>query len=248
VKLLRGWRPRDTVREKHVTLTLDGRAIPLTIRKNPRAKRIIVRLTGDGDGDGNAVSVTIPGRAAFDEGIEAARRNAEWIIQRLDAIPPRVPFADGATIPFLGRDHTIRHRPGGSAAVRVEGAEIVVAGPDSLLARRVDRWLKHQARGEIAARVAGKTERLGRPANRVTLRDTRSRWGSCSVQGNLSFCWRLVMAPEAVLDYVVAHEVAHLAEPNHGPEFWRTVETLTDQVEPSRRWLRRHGRTLHRYG
>ncbi len=244
MKLLQSWRARSTVREKHLTLGLPDRSIPLTVRKNPRAKRIIVRLTGDGGG----VSVTVPSRTAFDEGVRAAERNADWIIQRLDAVPPRILFADGAVIPFLGRDHAIRHRPKGRSGVCLDDGEIVVAGSDAALSRRVERWLKKQARSEISVRVSRKTARLGRPAGRITLRDTRSRWGSCSAQGNLSFCWRLVMAPEAVLDYVVAHEVGHLAVPNHGPEFWRTVATLTDEVDGSRRWLRHHGRALHRYG
>jgi predicted metal-dependent hydrolase len=237
-------RARGAAREKHVTISIHGRAIPVTVRKNPRAKRIIVRLAGDGEG----VSITVPARAPFGAGVRAAESHAEWIIQRLDAVPPRIPFAADAVIPFLGRDHAIRHRPAAAGGVRLLDGEIVVAGADALLSRRVERWLKTQARGEIAARVAQKTARLGRPAGRITLRDTRSRWGSCSAEGNLSFCWRLVLAPEAVLDYVVAHEVGHLAVRNHGPEFWRTVAILADEVEGSRRWLRRHGRTLHRYG
>ncbi len=244
MKLLQGWRPRASVREKHLTLAIEGRPIPLTVRKNPRAKRIIVRLAGDGYG----VLITIPSRTAFDEGVRAAERNADWIAQRLDAAPPRIPFADGAVIPFLGHDHTITHRPKGRFGVHVADGAIVVAGPVGLLPRRIDRWLRQQARGEISARVADKAARLRHPANRITLRDTRSRWGSCSARGNLSFCWRLVMTPEAVLDYVVAHEVAHLAVPNHGPQFWKTVSTLTDEVESSRHWLRLHGRSLHRYG
>ena len=244
MKLLQGWRPRASVREKHLTLAIDGRPIPLTVRKNPRAKRIIVRMTGDGD----RVLITVPSRTAFDEGVRAAEHHAEWIARRLDAASPRIPFADGTAIPFLGRDHTIRHRPKGPVDVDIVDGEIVVAGPAGLIPRRIDRWLRQRARGEISARVADKTARLGHPANRITLRDTRSRWGSCSARGNLSFCWRLVIAPEAVLDYVVAHEVAHLAVPNHGPQFWKTVSTLTDEVESSRRWLRRHGRSLHRYG
>lgn len=242
--LLQGWRPRGTLREKHVTLTFDGRPVPLIVRKNPRAKRITVRLAGDGAG----VSVAIPAGSAFDEGVRAAERNAEWIIRRLDAVPPRTPFANGAVVPVLGRDHVIAHRRTAAAGVRLLEREIVVGGPESLICRRVERWLKTRARHEICVRVKEKAARLDRPVGRVTLRDTRSRWGSCSAQGNLSFCWRLVMAPEAVLDYVVAHEVGHLAIPNHGPEFWRMVAVLADDVEESRRWLRRHGRTLHRYG
>ncbi len=244
MKLLQRRRAPGTVREKHFSLSLRGRSVPLVVRKNPRAKRIIVRLSGDGDG----VVVTVPARTAFDEGVRAAKRNADWIIQRLDAVPPRLPFADGVAIPILGRDHTIRYRAKGRSGVHLEDGELVVTGPDALLAGRVDRWLKKRARTEITVRVAAKTARLGRPAGRITVRDTRSRWGSCSSRGNLSFCWRLVMAPEAVLDYVVAHEVGHLAVPNHGPQFWRTVATLTDDVESARLWLRRYGRALHRYG
>ncbi len=244
MNLLQGLRSRGAIRDKHFTLGCHGRVIPVTVRKNPRAKRIIVRLAGNGEG----VSITIPSRMTFDDGMSAAERNAGWIIQRLDAVPPRVPFADGAIIPFLGHEHAIRHRPDGAAGVRLGDREIVVGGPDTLVPRRVERWLKVQARGEIAARVGEKTARLGRPAGRITLRDTRSRWGSCSAQGNLSFCWRLVLAPDAVLDYVVAHEVGHLAVPHHGPDFWRTVATLADEVDGSRRWLKHHGRTLHRYG
>ena len=109
-------------------------------------------------------------------------------------------------------------------------------------------WFKRQAREHIAPRVREKAQALDKQAGRITIRDTKSRWGSCSPDGNLSFCWRLVMAPDAVLDYVVAHEVAHLAELNHGPKFWRRVGELTADVEGSKQWLRLNGEALHRYG
>ncbi len=225
-------------------LKLDDRAVPLTVRRHPRARRIILRLAAEGDG----AVVTIPERASFDEGVTLAQNHAGWIISRLAAVPPRVPFIDGAVLPFLGRDHRVRHLPRSFPAVRREDGEIIVAGRVDDLTRRVTNWLRHQARIEISGRVGDKAANLGCVPGRITLRDTRSRWGSCSAAGNLSFSWRLVMAPAVVLDYVVAHEVAHLAHRDHGPRFWRTAATLTDDVDGSRAWLRRHGQSLHRYG
>ncbi|HIM77598.1 MAG TPA: M48 family peptidase, partial [Rhodospirillales bacterium] len=127
-------------------------------------------------------------------------------------------------------------------------SEILVAGRHEHVARRGKDWFKSQARELIVSRVREKAQTLDRKPGRITIRDTKSRWGSCSPDGNLSFCWRLVMAPDAVLDYVVAHEVAHLAELNHGPKFWRWVEELTADVEGAKKWLRLNGEALHRYG
>jgi len=173
---------------------------------------------------------------------------ADWILKQLDERLPRVPFADGEMVPLRGVDYRIRAVAGGRGAVRLEWSEILVAGRPEHVARRVKDWFKNQARELIAPRVREKAETLDRQPGRITIRDTKSRWGSCSHDGNLSFCWRLVMAPDAVLDYVVAHEVAHLAELNHGPKFWRWVEELTADVEGAKKWLRLNGEALHRYG
>ena len=151
-------------------------------------------------------------------------------------------------MPLGGVEHTIRHVPHKRGVVRRQGAEILVAGRPEHLARRIRDWFRKEARSKIGRLVGDKAAALNRTAGRITIRDTRSRWGSCSAGGNLSFCWRLVMAPETVLDYVVAHEVAHLAEPHHGPKFWRLVETLTSDMEASREWLKLNGEALHRYG
>ena len=225
-------------------LHLDHRAVPLTVRRHPRARRIILRLAAEGDG----AVVTIPERVSFEDGVALARNHAGWILRRLAAIPPRVPFVDGAVLPFLGHDHRLRHHPRTFPAVLREGGEIIVAGRVEDLPRRVGDWLRRQGRVEIGARVGDKAATLGRAHGRITVRDTRSRWGSCSAAGNLSFSWRLVMAPADVLDYVVAHEVAHLAHRDHGRDFWRAVAGLTEDVDAGRAWLRRHGRGLHRYG
>ncbi len=236
---------RTPVRETYVEL--GGKRVPVRIYRNTRARRIILRID-DRNGDGDGVSVTLPRRTPLREGLDLIHEKAAWVLDRLGGLPPRVAFADGASVPLGGVDHTIRHVLDGRGVVRREGAEILVAGGPEHLARRLRDWLKKEARSQIGRLVGDKAAALGRTAGRITIRDTRSRWGSCSAEGNLSFCWRLVMAPETVLDYVVAHEVAHLAEHHHGPKFWRLVESLTSDMEASREWLRLNGEALHRYG
>jgi predicted metal-dependent hydrolase len=116
------------------------------------------------------------------------------------------------------------------------------------LARRVRDYLVAQARSELASRARRLAARIGHNVARVSVRDTKSRWGSCSGRGNLSFSWRLILVPEPVIDYVVAHEVAHLAEMNHGPRFWRLVESLSPDSAAPRAWLKRHRNRLLSYG
>lgn len=231
-------------REKCVDLEIGGRAVPLRIRRHRRARHIILRIDTDNDG----AVVTLPWRTPLADGLDLARSKASWILEALAALPPKVPFADGALVPYLGIAHRVRHHPeGGGVVWRTEG-EIHVAGRPEHLARRLTDWLRGEARREIVARTAAKAAQLGRKAGRITLRDTSSRWGSCAASGDLSFSWRLVLTPESVLDYVVAHEVAHLAYRSHGPRFWRTVARLTADADGARAWLRRHGEGLHRYG
>ena len=117
-----------------------------------------------------------------------------------------------------------------------------------MLPRRLRDWLTTEARRDIVERVNRHAANLGLHAGRVTVRDQKSRWGSCSTTGALSFSWRLIMAPSFVLDYVAAHEVAHLAEINHGPRFWALVARTMPQTEEAKRWLLTFGSDLHRYG
>ena len=225
-------------------LDINGRRVPVRLRRNARARRIILRLDGAGDG----VVVTLPKHVSEREGLAWAHGQETWIAGRLADLPVRTRFTEGAVIPVGGVDHVIRQQPGARRGVWCEAGEIRVSGRPEHLPRRVTDWLRAEARRQLEPRVAETANRLGHTPGRVTVRDTRSRWGSCAANGNLSFCWRLVMAPELVLDYVVAHEVAHLKEPHHGPAFWKTVETLTPHMEPARRWLRDHGEALHFYG
>lgn len=225
-------------------LIIGNQTTALTVRRHPRARRMALRLAADGDG----VIVTIPPAAPFAAGVELARRNSEWIARRQAARPRRVPFAEGCVIPLRGVGHRVCHRPGQPGGVIVDAGCLNVGGSAGRLGPRVEAWLGGQARRDIAAEAEALAPRVRRPYGRITVRDTRSRWGSCAASGNLSFSWRLIMAPPSVLAYVVAHELAHLVERNHGARFWALVDTLVEDTAAARIWLKRHGPALHRYG
>lgn len=226
------------------TFHYGGREIELRVRRSARARRISIRVRPNGEG----AELVLPQRATLAQGLGFARRKADWIGGRLDAMAPRTPFADGAVIPYLGIDHHVRHWPGQLRFVDRADGEIRVGGATERLAARLEVWLRAEARAALGHASAEKAAAIGRAPPPVTVRDTVTRWGSCSAAGRLSFSWRLILAPEAVLDYVAAHEVAHLEEPNHGARFWALVARLTAAREDSRAWLRAHGAGLHRYG
>lgn len=230
-------------REKNISLELEGRVVPLTIRRHPRARNIILRIEPK-----IGSIVTVPWHTSFQEGIDLAKRKAPWLLRQLDAIPKPVPFAEGARVPLLGAERTVCHDPTSRRPVIVTETELYVSGQVEHLARRLTDWFKKEAKRVIGERVEEKTLVLGKGYRRISIRDTRSRWGSCSEDGNLSFSWRLVMLPESVLDYVVAHEVAHLKELDHSPAFWRTVDTLTADSQRARDWLKVYGERVFYYG
>jgi len=232
------------IREETVLLSVEGREIPLRVRQNPRARRLTLRIDA---AHGGAV-VTLPAATPLDEGVDFARRKSGWLLDRLDRAPKPIPLADGAEVPYLGELHLVRHAGETRGLIRRADGEIVVPGGIEHLPRRLTDWLKREAKRELSGRARDLAGRIGKPVGRISVRDTRSRWGSCSSNGNLSFCWRLILAPEFVLDYVVAHEVAHLIEHNHGPGFWKLVGELTDNTARAKNWLRRHGDSLQRYG
>ncbi len=191
-----------------------------------------------------------PAAIARRQALDFLIRNQGWLAARIAKLPAAKPFADGETIPLLGEPHLIRADTSRLRALpsRAEGTITVPGAPDHL-ARRLTDFLKAEAKREIGERARLKAGRIGKRVAAVTLRDTRSRWGSCTGSGRLAFSWRLIMAPEWVLDYVVAHEVAHLGEMNHGPRFWKLCAELTDaDPKAARAWLKRNGSALHAYG
>ena len=219
-------------------------AAGVAIRRSPRARRIQIRVAPVG----GAVELVLPPGATRADGLAFLRAKAGWIAERTANALSRVPFADGTVLPYLGGELTIRATGEARPGARRECGTLLVSGRPEDAPPGVEAWLRRAARAEIEPRVEEKAARLGARHGRITFRDTTSRWGSCSATGNLGFSWRLVMAPPPVLDYVVAHEVAHLAEHNHGKRFWAHVARLCENPETSRAWLRRNGASLHRYG
>ena len=211
--------------------------IEVRIKRNPRAKRFTLRLSRT---DGKA-TLTLPTRASMREAEGFALRQEGWLRAQISKLPDRAVLLDGGRLPFRGVDLKIAATAGRS--IRVENDKILVGGKHS--GARLQAFVKTEARNTLYPAVEKYAAQIGRPFNRITLRDTRSRWGSCSAEGNLMFSWRLVMAPPIVLDYVAAHEVAHLAEMNHSAAFWDVVETLMPDYQNHRNWLREHGAKLH---
>ena len=222
----------------------DGRSVEIAVQVSARARRLSLRV----DPVGGGVILVLPSRRMRAEGLRFAESRAGWILSRVARVPDRISFADGAIIPVRGTPHTVRHLPAGRGLLAVADGEIRVGGPAHLLERQVTAWLRAEARRMLVPRSEAAAARIGSTVAKVTIRDTRSRWGSCSSTGALSYSWRLVLAPEHVLDYVVVHEVAHLRELNHGPRFWRLVAELMPDHAPARRWLKVNGAALHRYG
>lgn len=221
-----------------------GRTLPVSVRRSMRARRILVSVTPiEG-----TVELVLPRGVPVAEGMAFVAAKSSWIARRTEGALGRVPFAEDVVLPWLGGDLRIRRTGTRRATAWRDGATLYVPGGPDELPGRVGRWLREAARGEIARRVADKAARLDRPYRRLAVREVRTRWGSCSARGNLSFSWRLGLAPEPVLDYVVAHEVAHLAELNHGSKFWAHVADLCQDPDAARAWLKANGPSLHRYG
>ena len=195
------------------------------------------------------VQVTAPSKRAAPEAIAFAQSRALWIKAQLDTMGP-LPFAPGATLPYRGRPHLLMHSSErGIRVVAVDGRDMLIAGGDvAHFNRRIADWLKRQARNALVERVDRYVEKLGVARQRIAIRDTISRWGSCSAEGGLSFSWRLILAPPEILDYVAAHECAHLIHMNHSPRFWRLVASLGVDAIAARRWFATHGPALHRWG
>ncbi|HEY5046982.1 MAG TPA: SprT family zinc-dependent metalloprotease [Rhizomicrobium sp.] len=226
-------------------LRIEGRAVEVTMRLNPRARRLIVKVhpsTGE-------VSVVAPSKRALDHALEFARGESEWIARRLSHVPRQVSLDLGARLPYRGDEYLIGRGENGSAPVWIDRTAqmIRVSGHREHVPRRTLDFLKREARKALEARALAFANQLGVSPKRITVRDTASRWGSCSTTRALSFSWRLILAPSFVLDYVVAHEVAHLRQMNHGARFWDLVRELVGDVEKPQAWLSRNGPILHRY-
>lgn len=213
--------------------------IEVILRRSARAKRLSLRVSRlDG-----RVTLTLPHRSADREGIAFLQSREAWLRGHLSQISPVQRVTIGGSVPFEGRDMPIR--PASARRARLEADQILVP-PDAVVGASVKALLKTAARDRLAMASDHYARQLGRSYARLSLRDTRSRWGSCSSRGTLMYSWRLIMAPSSVLHYVAAHEVAHLAEMNHSPAFWALVGRLYPGYDNCRGWLRQNGDLLHR--
>ena len=244
------WQVHAPALTQRSRVTIPGIDAPIEVRRHPAARRLTLRVSRTR----RTVIVTLPLQCELEEAGSFLHRNIRWVRERLESLPVPVPFADGALIPLRGHQNRLVFR----GASRGEGVvrempgrafpELHILGEAAHAPRRLGDWLVEEARRDLVSSVETHARKLGRKARRVSVKDQSSRWGSCSASGVLSFSWRLVLAPPAILDYVAAHEVAHLAEMNHGPRFWSLVKRIYPGLDDARRWLHVYGMDLHRYG
>ena len=226
-------------------MVLDGVSIRVILKTNARAKRIILRM----DKKGGGIVLTLPPRTSKKRALEFAASQGVWIAGQLARQPQHTAFCDGAIIPLRGVDYSIIANDTRRTPVWVDDQNTInVSGAIEHHERRIIDWLKKQARADLTQAAYLYAEKMDVTIKRISVRDTNTRWGSCSSDGSLSFSWRLILAPSFVLDYVCAHEVAHLIEMNHSPDFWALVNAHCAHTQTAKKWLKSNGRSLHTYG
>jgi predicted metal-dependent hydrolase len=228
------------------SIDIDGKSIALSFRRNARCRRMVLRLTPDGQ----SVVMTLPSRTGLQEAMRFAETSKPWIKSTMAKRPSAIAFQNDSAVMFQGQTYKIIATGGrrGVISVSSEDLTITVPGDPAHVPRRLTDWLKAQAKAKLQIASADYAAAMQTKFQKLTVRDQKSRWGSCSASGDLSYSWRLILAPPHILDYVAAHEVAHLREMNHGPRFWRLVVTHCKSAKEARHWLRERGKELHRYG
>lgn len=232
-----------------IEVVFDRAIFLVRLRRHRQARRYTLRIQAAT----REVVLTMPPRGSLREAREFAEKHGGWIAARLDRLPEAAPFAHGTVVPLRGLAHRIVHRRGLRGTVWTEldasGSRVLcVAGDAPHVERRVADYLKREAKRDLEAAVDHYADKIGVSYRRVSIRDQSSRWGSCSTTGVLSFSWRLILAPRFVLDYLAAHEVAHLVEMNHSSRFWRLLLRMCPDTHRAKVWLDVHGTDLHRYG
>ncbi|MDE1160190.1 MAG: SprT family zinc-dependent metalloprotease [Neorhizobium sp.] len=227
------------------TLEVGDRVLPLTVKENRRATRITLRI----EPGGRALSVTVPVGLHRHEVDDFLDRHQGWLVAKLKKFSAETGICDGGDIAIRGVSHRIVHSGslrGVTETAIIDGEPVLkVSGLEDHMGRRIAAFLKKEARKDLEALAMKHAAAIRKPIKSVTMKDTKSRWGSCSWDGSLSFSWRIVMAPPLIIDYLAAHEVAHLKEMNHGPQFWALCGQLCPRMEEARRWLKQHGSQLH---
>lgn len=234
-----------------VLLSVDGSTHSIQIRRDPKARRLTLRVRPAK----RDILLSMPMRSSRAHAEKFIQQNAAWIHEKLSTLPEQVQIAHGAIVPIRGYDHEIvsvgRSRGiawiGPSELNSKTEHSLYVAGDPLHVARRAKTFLKSLAHSDLERAVAHYSDVLAVKQPRISMRDTTSRWGSCSALGELNFSWRLIFAPAIVLDYLAAHEVAHLRVLNHSAQFWKLLESACSHVAEAESWLKAHGASLHRY-
>lgn len=243
LRTLFGARPAPAPRE--LAVEIDGRRIPIEVKTSARARRVTLRA----DATRGVIRLSLPPRASVSKALAMVDTHRDWLAARVAAWPRASGFVAGGTFDLEGETVTIDWSPDRPRSVVRDGATLRVGGPVDGLSGRIERHLRARARDVLTAETRELAAQLGRPVAAVSVRDTASRWGSCSASARIAYSWRLILAPPAVRRYVVAHEVAHLAHLDHSPAFWRVATDLYgEDPAAARRWLRRHGAALHWVG
>jgi predicted metal-dependent hydrolase len=222
------------------TIHAAGREIDLQIKRLKQSRRIVIRWNPLKE----TLTLSIPTRCTTARAMEFLEERQDWIEKTVGKMPDKVAFEFGTKIPVLGEELRIVEA---NRAPSGEGWLPILSTP-ARCAETVQTILKNRLKHYIGEMAEEMADQIGAKLTRITIRDTISRWGSCSVDGSLSFSWRLIFAPREVLDYVIAHEVAHLKQHNHSPEFWYLVAQLIPDYPKHRRWLKANGRNLYQYG
>jgi len=229
------------------SLQLGDLAEFITVERNKRAKRLALRL----DTKERKVRLVVPQRASIRKTQEFLDLNANWIYDRLDELPQPVPFKDGSIIPLLGVDTRIKITLDPTlkrTSISLKNNELIIFTNKDDPSARIERYLKKAAKDHISELAHLKAAHCGKTIAAISIRDTKSRWGSCSTDARLSFSWRLIFAPLCAFDYVIAHEVAHLQHMDHSKNFWKACEALCDDYKNGKKWMRTHGHSLMRFG
>ncbi len=232
--------------EVPLTVSVAGRVVTVLLRRNARSRRMTLRM----DRRPDTAVMTLPRKGKRKDAQAFAEKSQSWIAKQLARQPAVQHFLHGANIPLRGEDHVISATGKVRGLVQHDktGRELHVPGAEQHVPRRLKDWLKSEALSDLETACLHYAGTMGVRYSRITIRDQKSRWGSCAASGALSFSWRLILAPRFVLDYVAAHEVAHLKEMNHGPRFWRLVLAHCATTREAKAWLKEHGRDLHLFG
>lgn len=221
---------------------VDGRALPIVVRRLANARRMTMRLAPDG----SEVRITIPTWGRTAEALAFAHARQPWLLRQIAALPAPVAVGAGATLRYRGETLVIRHDPAAKRRPMLQDGALLIGGQETSLPSRLRRWLESEARELFAKDLDHYCARVGREAPRLALSNARRRWGSCAADGAIRINWRLVMAPDFVRRSVVAHEVAHLIHFDHSPAFHACLADLFEQdVAPANAWLKREGRGLY---